>query len=532
MQDNTAVLFHFSKKNLIQWQDNYQNYSQQEKNISILISSIESFLARVLELKVSVFFAFEIENNFTKKIHSIFKSITSAEKKIVEIQYQHELSIIQDLFSQHKYQNILFFDTLYLLFDKKITNHLLSIHDEYKADYSYAENLPSGICPVIFSNFLIKALQANIVNIETNDTQDKLPELPMPLAQYIEKNINKFHVEIHYELPDLRMYRLDFSSKTYRSFYKTILFYENIKDFENPYSEIQTIINKQPQILFTHPSYIELEIFSDCDMKCTFCPRQFISTDKVEMSLEKITELTKIVDNSYKDTSITIGGLGEPLLHSQALSVLEKLLNFNNLNSLILETNGYHLDKIYQLIEHEHFHKFKLIVNINSLSHYEELHGVNSLERIKDQLQEYATLVKDKDENLLKNQYIQMLKMTTNENDVDELFVYIQELGFEFLFQKYNRYIDLMPEKRVSDMTPLERSFCWHLRRDLVIKANGDIPFCKQDIQNKATRGNIFTDGFDKIWENQKQSWIQNHKKEYPNSPDCKNCDEYFTFNY
>ena len=73
-----------------------------------------------------------------------------------------------------------------------------------------------------------------------------------------------------------------------------------------------------------------------------------------------------------------------------------------------------------------------------------------------------------------------MLKIEENEDELDNIFKLTDDMKVEFLLQKYNSYNKTLPEKRVSDMTPLERSFCWHLRRDMFIRANGDVSFCNR----------------------------------------------------
>jgi radical SAM protein with 4Fe4S-binding SPASM domain len=91
-----------------------------------------------------------------------------------------------------------------------------------------------------------------------------------------------------------------------------------------------------------------------------------------------------------------------------------------------------------------------------------------------------------------------------------------------------------LEEKRVSDLTPLKREFCWHLARDLYIHANGDVAVCKQVVNDPKIRslGNIKTQTFEDIW-NKSQSIFQesilgnHHKTGLP----CLQCDEWYTFN-
>ena len=115
--------------------------------------------------------------------------------------------------------------------------------------------------------------------------------------------------------------------------------------------------------------------------------------------------------------------------------------------------------------------------------------------------------------------------------ELDEIYDLADKLGISFLLQKYNSYIGLMPEKRVSDMTPLERFFCWHLRRDLYIRADGNASFCKQDIHSEKIRGNLKTENLDIIWKTTVTDWKNNYCNAYPEKPNCENCDEYYTFN-
>ena len=87
-----------------------------------------------------------------------------------------------------------------------------------------------------------------------------------------------------------------------------------------------------------------------------------------------------------------------------------------------------------------------------------------------------------------------------------------------------------MPEKRVSDLTPIKRDFCWHLNRDLYITSDGSVTICKQELQNKI--GNLHSDSIFSIWEKGMKTFSNslhgNHDK--INAP-CLTCDEWYTFN-
>ena len=80
-------------------------------------------------------------------------------------------------------------------------------------------------------------------------------------------------------------------------------------------------------------------------------------------------------------------------------------------------------------------------------------------------------------------------------------------------------------------MTPLERSPCWHLRRDMFIRADGAVSLCKQDIENNVILGNISKESVLEIRKKASSYWEKNFVGGFEEIPDCNKCDEYFTFN-
>jgi len=478
---------------------------------------IENFSKNLSLLSENIFISPQDQDQFNQ---SKVCQALSCGYKIIES--NHEIKTLKTLFEKNK--TIIYFSNIFLLFNLEISQKLLSIHKQFLADYSFGENIPAGLCPVIFqSSIFDTALQSN----------EEIPdELPMALSSYIEKNINKFHVEIHYEEPDLRMLRLDFSAKNLRSL---SLIDKVVKESANSsLSNLSKLFKEKPQTLYHFPSYIEVELISECDLNCTFCPRQYIENQNNQLNEKEIEKIITFCDQGLGDTHIALGGMGEPLQHPHFEELAKKLINSNSTKSLIVETNGINLDKIIKLleaIEQDEKEKLKIILNLNSLKNYTTIHGQDKLTLILECINK---LVKFLDNNnlshLKKSVYLQMLKIEENEDETDNLFALSDELGIGFILQKYNTY-NIMPQKRVSDMTPLERSSCWHLRRDMTIKANGDVSYCKQDVSNKNIRGNIKTKNLNKIWSQQQSSWVKNYQQKLETNPNCQSCDEYFTFN-
>jgi spiro-SPASM protein len=251
------------------------------------------------------------------------------------------------------------------------------------------------------------------------------------------------------------------------------------------------------------------------------------------LSLEDVRGIINFTNTGFSDTAVALGGLGEPLEHKSIDEILDFILSQKSVPMVIVETNGKYLEKIFPLFQHSGCEKLRVIININSIRNYENLHGVSLSDRqtVFKNIDVLCAELEKTNPALKKNIYVQTLKIVDNERELDEIFDFTDQKGISFLLQKYNSFIGMMPEKRVSDMTPLDRSFCWHLRRDIFVRAGGDVVFCKQDVRNNRIRGNIRTTPFTQILDSLKTDWENNYKKIYPGFPDCESCDEYYTFN-
>ena len=49
-----------------------------------------------------------------------------------------------------------------------------------------------------------------------------------------------------------------------------------------------------------------------------------------------------------------------------------------------------------------------------------------------------------------------------------------------------------LPARKVSDLSPLTRRPCWHLKRDLSVLMDGAVPLCKECVRGEIVLGNAF----------------------------------------
>jgi spiro-SPASM protein len=177
--------------------------------------------------------------------------------------------------------------------------------------------------------------------------------------------------------------------------------------------------------------------------------------------------------------------------------------------------------------------KISIIVNCTTLreDRYKNIYGKDALNIVHKNIKLLQAILPPE------NISVQIIKIKEIEDEVDAYFSYFEKQAVNVVFQKYNRYINLLKEKRVSDLTPLKREFCWHLARDLYINSDGSVSLCKQLPKSIATQpgqilGNLHSDNILDLWRKGIDAFHNSLTAKHHKIPaSCLNCDEWYTFN-
>ncbi|MDF3821783.1 spiro-SPASM protein, partial [Leptospira sp. 96542] len=409
----------------------------------------------------------------------------------------------------------LYFTGIAPVLDTELTKKVWDRHKNFYSQYSYSENLPQGLIP----------------NILTREFLSSLPDvLATDVHSFFLKNINQYDVDIFYQKPDLRQYRIDLRLNSVRS--ETLI--RSIYNLEKPleYANLLDHIKQNTEVFRSAPSYLEWEIYKGCELKCSFCPREFTdnSNDGNGVPLDTVKHFVESLNSELiSPITITLGGNGEPLLHKEFSEIAKQILNINLLQELIIETalfkNINELEKLIDSLDETKKQKLTVIINLTTLKSdvYKALYGADHLTSV---LKNVESLFQKISQNL----HVQMIKIKDVESEIDPYFTFFEKKGINVILQKYNRFAEKLPERRVSDLTPIHREFCWHLTRDLYVNVNGDVAVCKQDQSNII--GNLYQDKLNTIWKLGQQNFIHslNGSHEKVSAP-CLNCDEWYTFN-
>ena len=117
--------------------------------------------------------------------------------------------------------------------------------------------------------------------------------------------------------------------------------------------------------------------------------------------------------------------------------------------------------------------------------------------------------------------YVQFVRTTVNEEQLEDFYRSRKDSG-GLIIQKYDDFLGAMPQKQVTDLSPVLRNPCWHQRRDMVVLVDGGVPVCREFLLSGAC-GNVFNQSLKEIWEK---------GRSMPFMEKCEDCDEYYTFNF
>jgi spiro-SPASM protein len=310
------------------------------------------------------------------------------------------------------------------------------------------------------------------------------------------------------------------------------------------YTEIKNIIDSNPDILFIGPSYIEVELTGRCESDCLFCYRNTLEPVHGDMESKTFSAILEGLREFNLPYTLCFSGSGEPMEHPEFYSFMETALRENLLEQLIIETNGIKADANFKnFMAKSDNHKVKAIINNNAIDKesYIRFHKTDVFDAVFNNITSLAELNSDErtGKRIEERIYIQIMKINetdelSKEGDVksylDKYYNFWEKQKLPIILQKQNIYFGRIPDRRYSDLSPAKRTPCWHLQRDMYILSDGTITFCKQYIDAKNNYGNIKDEKLKEIWNKQKDSFLKDYRGEL--TTDCKNCDEWYTFNF
>lgn len=471
------------------------------------------------------------DNVISEKIHSIASTFKNA-NVVVEEKDSWSLSSLLEFISGLEEDAAVFSFADLPFLNVCLTKELLEMHEKYIAEYTFADGYPYGFTPEI-----IDKNAATILLALSKDKEIGAKELQRDsIMTLLKTDINSFEIETLISPKDYRLYRFDFSCETKAAFLSCKALFDECGDEQNAIVLSDKACTLE-SVLKTVPTFYNIQIESKCHAMCSYCPypkffeKKFgvlpNSENQKRMSKENFFALVKKIEEFSGKAVVSISLWGESLCHPNFIEFVEIISKAKKL-TLLVETDALLVtDSLCKKVKELIGDKIIWIVSLDAFTKetYKKMRGLESF----DEAFQKVSLLK----KYFSKTYPQMVRVQDNEEELEQFYRYWNNAengsGGNLIIQKYDYYSGCLPQKKVADLSPLERNPCWHLRRDMTILFDGSVVPCKEYLFDGGV-GNVFDEGIEVVWDRLTKNLSNDLKKDF--SSVCKDCDEYYTFNF
>ncbi len=418
-----------------------------------------------------------------------------------------------------------------------LTSRIIYDHETYRAEYTFADGWNYGFAPEALDRGA-----AAIISELAGTTQKTAGEKPASrdcLFAIMSGDINSFEIETVIAEKDYRMLRFEFECTTkaglesckslYEAAEKTglSLKQENCHDIYKVSDLAESLCSIQKTI----PHFYNFQISSKYNTRALYSPVENIEKLKnlKDMDFNSFKGLVKEIAEFSENAVIGLSCFGEPLLHSQFVDFALEVISHKGL-SLFIETDGLCItEKIASKISEASAGNVDWAIQIDAADPvmYEKINGISG-----DNFSKACESVTVLEKYFQNHVYPQFTRMNANESQLEDFFRFWNDKESpskgQLVIMKYDSMAGLLSDEKPADLSPLKRNPCWHLRRDMVIFADGNVPLCRTRFDEIA--GNVFEEGLMAVWEKITPEVEKHINENYCEK--CRKCDEFYTFNF
>ncbi|MDC7240547.1 MAG: spiro-SPASM protein, partial [Spirochaetales bacterium] len=391
-------------------------------------------------------------------------------------------------------------------------------HLKYYADYTFADGYPYGLSVEIVKPGTLEDLTK--INAAT-----AVPVARDSLFTWIQKDINSFDIETEISREDLRMKRISLSADTKINRQQLENFagagIVTAEDFVREHERLESFCR-------TSPAYYQIQINASCPQSCSYCPYPGMNPghlkDSSVMSRERLKILIEKIAAYTPDAVVCMSLWGEVSAYPDIAAVLKELIQGNSLRFLI-ETSGLGWDiQDSKLIDIVRSGRIQWIFSLDAADAeaYSKIRG-RGYEEACAAAEAFLALNSE-------NVWVQAVRMKGFEDNLEKFYRFWKEKTENVIIQKYDHFSLKLEEMKVTDLSPLRRQPCWHLKREMAVLADGSVLLCREDIASENILGNCFEEELPQIWERGRDKFEEHLKGEYCGI--CEHCDEYYSYNF
>jgi spiro-SPASM protein len=405
------------------------------------------------------------------------------------------------------------------LFDLESAKGMLAEHLRFSFDYTYPENLPKGLLPEILSSDAAALIRQTL--------PENFPLFRENVRECFEKDVSSYDSNIFVTDSRIARYRVDFTPGSDQD----ALVMRDILAAEGPdrtIGGIEEAIRRDPGLIRRAPAFYEIELTGIRESGVDFIGNRM--QDRGAMPLSTFALALASAERLSGNPVVSLGLYGEPLLHPDFDGILDEMRKYPRFRFLV-ESRGLsgpsknaqkalELPNVEFLVdlsaaESPTFEVFKR--PLDPAVPFEALSAVE--ERVK------ALEPKDR-------VYIQFTRTPRNEQDLMRFYDKWRDYGDRIVIRKPDTFGGLLDGSRVVDLSPVERQYCYHLQRDIVIRADGTVPLCRQDFNCENPAGNLLKDSLEACWKNMQTAYNAHWNGDFSHPAICAKCDEWWIFNF
>ncbi len=428
------------------------------------------------------------------------------------------------------YDDIFYFFADCPLIDRNVTDRMHGNHRKYYADYTFADGYPYGLAPEILRLETVDRLQTLASKGTSAGQGANAPAANATvrretLFDLIKMDINSFDLETELAPKDQRLLRVSLTADTERNF---LVLRRVIDGGGRDAASVTSQLDERPEMLRSLPAFFPIQIVERCPQACAYCPYPRFGQGILEksgfMPVETFSGIVDSISGFCGDAVLDVSLWGEPSLHPLILDIAKTALAKPGID-LVIETSGIGWEpSLLKRIKAETARRPTWIVSLDAWSEeiYKGLRGEGFAESRKTAdvlLELFGDSV-----------HVQAVRMKENEEDLEKFYRSWKERTERIIVQKYDGFCGFLPDRKVTDLSPLKRFPCWHLMRDFPILLDGTVPMCREDVGREHVLGNVLKEALESIWRRGEDTHRRHVSSHYPGI--CAACDEWYTYNF
>jgi len=298
--------------------------------------------------------------------------------------------------------------------------------------------------------------------------------------------------------------------------------------------EIETLL-KTPSLRRVVPSAIEIELTNRCLLKCFFCPH-VLETGEIDADPAMVNKTLEEFHSIAENGLIIFSGYGEPFLWKPFLETLKSAAARYSDMDFLVETNGFELGEgLGRDLTDRGINNIVFMISLDSENRriYEEWKSEDFYNDVVENVRSFAGVYKPvlslatrRRLGLSHGVIVDFVKSEETYPHLAAFYEQWKDAGVDVNVTKFRKYDGQVKGRLLAETGPLKRFPCYHLERDIFIRADGTAPLCSMDRGGSNILGNISTSSLAEIWEAGRRKYDK-HIQDPQSISICAQCDEW-----